>query len=450
MITTKEIAILRLAIDMIKTDNKIHCEEISWVIQLSKQYKYSQEEIQAVHNITFRNAIETIRQLDTASRNEIIDSLREIVSVDNNIDTNERILLTAILMSLHEDSCQKVQIITADARCFENFDKQLIYLNQRECNDIIQTIGNNYTSISRQLKHCDIEFFFFPHIIHKLSASPAYIKQAIELLLPTFSQIEQSELGRYTTSDYCAYIRKIMGEDAEPFKFDAFVMIKIQSSHHYDNHTVDFLCIDCTHNPLDSINRFIDHMDMDIAFDTLPFHGCYRTLLDMISQESKLNYNLLLEDDIFYLYDNHKKIALDIRGTERKTLFTLFLLYGREGINNHTFAQLDCNSQLGQDAITIYRYFANEKNYRLIESALNSENEPSVIVNLRDITKRISHIGFIKKAFSSVASLKSPENYYPVKVKGEHTYNISLPLDKIRVRRYRDDDTEPLNIHFFK
>jgi hypothetical protein len=189
---------------------------------------------------------------------------------------------------------------------------------------------------------------------------------------------------------------------------------------------------------------------MDIAFDTLPFHGCYRTLLDMISQESKLNYNLLLEDDIFYLYDNHIKIALDIRGTERKTLFTLFLLYGREGINNHTFAQLDCNSQLGQDAITIYRYFANEKNYRLIESALNSENEPSVIVNLRDITKRISHIGFIKKAFSSVVSLKSPENYYPVKVKGEHTYNISLPLDKIRVRRYRDDDTEPLNIHFFK
>ena len=75
MITTKEIAILRLAIDMIKTDNKIHCEEISWVNQLSKQYKYSQEEIQAVHNITFRNAIETIRQLDTASRNEIIDSL---------------------------------------------------------------------------------------------------------------------------------------------------------------------------------------------------------------------------------------------------------------------------------------------------------------------------------------------------------------------------------------
>ena len=197
------------------------------------------------------------------------------------------------------------------------------------------------------------------------------------------------------------------------------------------------------------MEQIIKSLSFEILHEAIPYEGCYRTFFEMISEKSKQNPPLLLSGYSFYL-KGRKNIALDIRGSERKTLFAIFLLYGSEGISNSTFATLTKDSPLGRDIITIYRYFANEKNYNLIESALQSNEEPNVIVNLRDISKRNSHIGYIKRAFTAIASLKDAELYFPRNIKGKHTYNISLKQELIRAKHHTDEDEVLLSIAYFK
>ena len=446
---SKEIAILRLIIDLIMADNKIHRDEVSWAKNLSSRYQYTGEDMIKVHDIGFGEAIKTLQQLDTVSRNEVITSLREIISIDNETDISERIIMTAAMMAMHEDTCQNVQIISTEACAFDNFDRQLIYLEQKANPAITQAIEGCYTAISRQLKSLDIEFFFYPHIVQQLIQSQPHIKPAIELLVPTFSSIEQCEIGHYKTSDYCSYIHSMMGNNAEPFLFDSFLMLKIQSSFRKDKHTADFICINCSQKPVETILRLIDHLSVEATTQVIPYHGCYRTFFDMISQRSKRNYNILLEGNLFYLYDGYRKISLNIQGSERKTLFALFLLHANEGISNDTFAQLNRKSNLGKESIAIYRYFANEKNFQQIESDLTNNIDPAVITNLRDITKRNSHIGYIKRAITSITSLKEPQNYYPQNIKGEYTYNILLSSDKIFAKHHSKMCTQPLTLDFF-
>ncbi|MBQ2979599.1 MAG: TerB family tellurite resistance protein [Bacteroidaceae bacterium] len=447
MYMSKEIAILRLVIDLIKADNKMHREEISWTEMLSKRYSYTADDLLQVHNVSFQEAITILQQLGSGERNEVIELLREIISIDNDIDTNERILIAAILMALHDDTSGHVQVLTADARGFEGYDRQFIYLEKKPCASCQQAVEQVYASISRQLRAFDIDFFFYPRVLQHILHMQPHLTPAINLLIPTFSHVDKEYLSAYTTCDFTKYVHGLMGAQAEPFRFDAFFMLKIQSNHRQEHPTVDFLCIEISQQPTDIFNRFIDSLAIE-EDSAIPFYGCYRTLFDMISCESKQNYDLMLDGDLFYLC-GEKKIVLDIRGSERKTLFALFLLYGEEGISNNAFAQIGCDTKLGQEAIAIYQYFANAKNYEQVEVALSNDEEPTVIANLRDIAKRNSHIGYIKRAFMAIPSLKSPQLYYPQNKKGGYCYNIMLSHDSVKAKHHSDDNTHPFTFEFF-
>ena len=196
------------------------------------------------------------------------------------------------------------------------------------------------------------------------------------------------------------------------------------------------------------MEHIIKSLSFEIPQESIPYEGCYRTFFEMLSEKSKQNYPLLLSGYSFYLKGS-ENIALDIKGSERKTLFTLFLLHGEEGISNSAFASLSKDSQLWHEIITIYRYFANEKNYELVENALHSNEEPNVIINLRDISKRNSHIGFIKRAFTSIRSIQEANQYYPQNIKGKYTYNITLDKNLIKARHYTDECEVELSLAFF-
>lgn len=450
MTTSREISILKLVIDLIKVDNKLHQKEISWIESLTTHFQFTNEELQQAHEISLSDAIATLKLLDIDEREKILNLFREIIVADNNIDTNERILHAAIQLALQGNSLDKTQIITVEAQNFDNYDHQLIYLEHRDCPHITDAISQSYKAISRQLRSCDIDFFFYPHIVGQYTQSHSYINPAFNLLFPNFSQNEsRNVLAESNTQDFCSHIHKMMGKDVELPQFEAFFILKIQSSHSADNHTVDFLCLQCDANPRETIDRLIECIDIEPQHNDIPYKGCYRTFFEMLSEKSKCEYDILLEGDLYYIVHGSQKIALEIRGAERKTLFALFLLHP-DGICNDTFATLSTQTSLGKDIVAIYRYFAKEKNYETICNALEAGKEPSVICNLRDIAKRNSHIGYIKKAFTAIPSLKNPQLYYPQNIKGAYRYEIGLSSDKIKCKYLSSESIETLHIDFFK
>lgn len=452
MTTTKEISILKLVIDLIKVDNKIHQEEVSWIKTLTAHYHFTTEELQQAHSISLSEAISNLQQLDASERLEILKLFNEIVAIDNNIDINERILHAAIQLALQDNTLDQVQILTVEAENFDNYDRQLIYLEQKENKKLSGNIEKDYRNIKRSLRDFDIDFFFYPHIIQQYTQSQSYIAPAVDLLFPTFSHDKGNSkklLEDYKTRDFCSYIHKMMGTNIQFPPFDAFFMLKIQSSHLSNSHTVDFLCIQSDQQPRVTIDLLIDSLDIELPYEAVPYRGCYRTLFEMISEKSKCEYDILLEGDLFYLSQEEQKMVLEIRGAERKTLFALFLIH-KNGISNRTFATLSTQTALGKEIIAIYSYFAKEKNYETICNALDAGSEPAVISNLRDISKRNSHIGYIKRAFTAIPSLKNPHLYYPRNIKGARTYNIGLSRDKIKGKHLSSNIEEPLKIQFFE
>lgn len=450
MTTSKEISILKLVIDLIKVDNKIHQEEISWIETLTTRYQFSDEELQQAHEISLSEAITTLQRLNVAERNEVLNLFKDIIAADNNIDINERILHTAIQLALQENTLDKTQILTVEAQNFDQYDRQLIYLEQKECRHAADCIAQDYNAIRRQLKSYDIDLFFYPHIAQKYTQSHSYIDPAINLLFPNFSHHDNRKvIGDCSTRDFCAYIHHLMGKDIELPPFDALFILKIQSNHCADKHTVDFLCMQCDRQPRHTIDTFMEYMDVELSQEAIPYLGCYRTFFEMLSEKSKCEYDILLEGDLYYITQGTQKLVLDIRGAERKTLFALFLLH-KNGISNRTFTALSPQTALGKEIVTIYSYFAKEKNYETICNALEAGDEPAVICNLRDISKRNSHIGYIKRAFTNIPSIKSPQLYYPQNIKGARKYTIGLPDDKIKCKHLSSESIEPLHIEFFR
>lgn len=450
---TSRTCILKLIIDLIKVDNRIHRDEINWLQSVTQKYNFTPDDFRAAHAVSFREAIDCLKQLNASVRNNVISLIEQIVSADNDIDLNEQIVLSAIKLSLQENTEKRVCILSADAEKFDHYDRQLIYLEQKKDYRVNLAIEQNISSLRKQLGNIGIDFVYFPFIIKQYIRSLPFITNAAELLFPSFSSGENktavSRIQQYETSDFCSFIRRQMDDNANGFPFNAFFLLKIQDCISSDKRTADFLCLQCSENPGNDIQLLINSLLLELPADTIPYEGCYRTFFEMLSEKSKCNFNLLLENDKFYL-SGDSKIPVTIQGAERKSLFALFLLHGENGISNKDFAEASAKNALGQEIITLYRYFANEKSIEKVDSALAENKEPDVILNLRDPGKRTSHIGFIKKAFLRIVSLKDPQIYYPLNIRGQYSYRIALPDDMKRAKLSTCLPEQPLSICFFK
>lgn len=452
MAISKKISILKLVIDLIKVDNKLHKEEISWIEILCSRYQYTQQELLQAHSITLQEAITTLQQLDSVERAQIIDLIEELVQIDNDIDIDEQILLATIRLSLQDNTYKSTQICSSNFSDFAHYNHQLIYLEKSPNATITNAFDKEYGNLARLLKSYKLDFFYYPVVINRLIQSHHIITPSLEFLFPNFSQMDETEklhlIANLSTVDFTSYIHKLLGKDTENIRFENFLMLKIQSNHTPLGNTTDFICLNCSEEPIASINKLLEAMTFEKDEEIIPYEGCYRTLFEMFSEKSKQNHDLLLIGDMFHLADNCQT-QLDIRGSERKTLYTLFLLYRDIGISNQDFSTMSKDTPLGKLTIKIYRYFANEKNNQLVEEAILANEEPNVIINLRDIAKRNSHIGFIKRAFTSITSLKNPENYYPQNIKGELSYRIHLPDTKIRACHHYENTLHSLTSEYF-
>lgn len=450
---TTRTSILKLIIDLIKVDNKIHRDEIKWLQSLTRQYKFTPENYQTAHTLSFHEAIEHLKKQDPSERQKIISLIEQIASIDNNIDPSEQIILSTIRLALQENTSKRTRILSVNAGKFDRYDKQLIYLEQHTNTPLNQSIEQNLPLLHRQLKNIGIDFFYFPHIIKQYIQAQPFITNITELLFPHFSPDKTGTTAdrilQYDTSDFSAFIHQNMGENTPPFPFDTFYLLKIQDSTATNRTTTDFLCFQSSQNPVKDIQTLIESMLLETPSDTIPYEGCYRTFFEMLSEKSKTNYNLLLENDRFYL-SGKCKIPLTIQGAERKTLFTLFLLHGENGISNKDFVKAAPDTPLGQEIITLYKYFANEKSIEKTDSALAENKEPDVILNLKNPGKRTSHIGFIKKAFTQITLLKDPQIYYPQNIKGQYSYKITLPENMKWAKLANDTPAQQLSLLFFK
>ena len=128
-------SVFKIAVDMIKADNKIHSKEISVLDKLQSSMRLTQEEMDMVHYITLADAVNSLRDLELEIAEELIRIFSGIMKVDSDISFKENLLLTAIVMSCSKESKDWVHVMTSTATENKVSDSQIVYLEKEHCDN---------------------------------------------------------------------------------------------------------------------------------------------------------------------------------------------------------------------------------------------------------------------------------------------------------------------------
>ena len=107
-----KLAVLRIAVDLVKADSRIHGDEISLLASLQEKFALSQDDLDRIHYITLQQAVSSLKELDVFSAEQVVRILEDIMCADNEIDYEENILLTAVFMSISPRSREWCDVLS--------------------------------------------------------------------------------------------------------------------------------------------------------------------------------------------------------------------------------------------------------------------------------------------------------------------------------------------------
>ena len=126
-----KLAVLRIAVDLVKADGRIHGGEVGILASLRERFELSQDDLDRIHYITLQQAVSSLKELDSYSAEAVLGILSEVMCVDNDIDYDENILFTSVYMSLNPQTRDWCNVVSSSGVMDETSLKQILYL---ECN----------------------------------------------------------------------------------------------------------------------------------------------------------------------------------------------------------------------------------------------------------------------------------------------------------------------------
>ena len=124
-----KLAVLRIAVDLVKADSRIHGDEISLLASLQDKFALSQDDLDRIHYITLQQAVSSLKELDVFTAGQVAQILEDIMCVDNEIDYEENILLTSVFMSISPATRDWCDVLSVQNVMDETSMKQVLYLD---------------------------------------------------------------------------------------------------------------------------------------------------------------------------------------------------------------------------------------------------------------------------------------------------------------------------------
>ncbi len=346
-------SILKIAIELVKADNKIHSKEISVLDSLQDVLGLPQEELDLVHYTSLSDAVVVIKQMESTMVEAVMEVLNSIMRIDSDIDFEENLLFAAVTMSCLPSSRNWATILSVSDLDFEIPAKQIVYLEKRHSDDAHVVLDDKYDNllISKAFGDIGLSLFYIPNILGDLGLSGGLsdkfglLQRSISFLMPAGDMLKveglKDSLVSFDSSTFFRVVSSRFGLNYDFFPFNAFLLVKIRGSVVLDDdntmrNTVDFFCLDISsdvkHRILSFVSLFGDNTYM------LPYDGYYRLLFDYFSSESKLDSEILLDGDFNFTLPSigGKRIPFE-SSPQARTLYLLLLKYGKKGISQELF-----------------------------------------------------------------------------------------------------------------
>lgn len=478
--TLEKKAVFKIAIELVKADKRIHSKEVMILDRLQSDLKLDQEEIDFIHYYSLSEAISTIRAMESSQIIALLELFNGIIRIDSDISLHENLLISAITMACHEKYRSWARVISAADIRVEIPTNQIIYLEKSFCAKTHETFDDKYDNllISKALGDVGFDFFYLPSVLSELGLQHleasgennrfSLLRKSLSFIMPAGDRGKvnnlASELGSFDSSIFFRVISSGMNLEPDFFPFDSFMLVKIGDSVVLDDNSsservTDFLCIDLRADVKKRILSFVSHFDEQR--DVIPYEGYYKLLYDHFSAESKINSDIVIDLSYNFCLENldNQKVPFE-SAPQTKTLYLLLLKAGKVGIRQRVFMQAaeylkslensSCSNEEGFNLSKIKSQLRELNtdwsillfNTITIYQALSTKNEQKsnyLTYILSIISHRSSLKNYVNKAFSSIAGLSCPRQYYIQYDKEFGTYHIEAGLSLFYIEEGKGD-----------
>lgn len=337
-----KLAVMRLAVDLIKADNQIFGEEVAVLTQLQNQFGLSQQDVDGIHYITLQQAIEALKDLDAEAASAVVGLMNQIMCVDNDIDYDENILLTSIKMSISPRSREWCKVISATNVMDETSQRQIMYLEDVPSENVHKVFDDKYDRllITKAFTDLGLDFFYLPDAIGGLDSY--LLQSAMKYLVPSAiaSALDTDEKD-FDPSEFFYFLLSRYNIPLESVMSHSFLLLKIRDSYFFDDgnnlaKAVDFLVMDLSDDVKSRIYAFVSKFDK--RGKQIPYEGCYKILCDFLGSEAKVVSHILLDARYdFHLRDSKRTPVVFESSPQSRTFFLLMLKYGEQGVLQRIF-----------------------------------------------------------------------------------------------------------------
>ena len=348
---TQRRAVMKLAVELVKADDRIHSKEVAVLDELQSGLGLDQEELDLTHYLSLESAVDCLKNLEEEPTRRIINLFNEIMCSDNDIDFEENLLLSSISMSCGIGSRDWCRILSASAPESEVPEKQIVFLESKVSEAAHLVLDDKYDNllISKAFGDIGIEFFYLPDIVREFvkhledDDRSGLFQRSMEYLVPAGDKIKlnhlKESLATLDTGTFYHLILSRFNIAPERIPYPAFLLTKIRDSHILDDsdtmrRTVDFLCINLSSEVKKRILAFVSRFDE--RRDLLSYKGYYRFLYDYLSSEAKTANPITINAKGDFILESGDIIRFK-SAPQAKTLYLLLLSRGGKGISQADF-----------------------------------------------------------------------------------------------------------------
>ena len=468
-------AVFKLAVELVKADKRIHSQEVFALKSLQEALSLEQEQVDLIHYSTMQNAIGILKGVDDVSKAALCGLFGSIMCSDNDIDFDERILLSSVTMSISSESETWCSVITVPFVDSQSSERQIIFLEKQHCASAHCVFDDAYDNllISKAFSDIGLKLLYLPDIMKRLSSQLGLqsksqdgkfelLKRSMEFIVPAGNKIKLNNLDSALESlDTPTFLRVVLSRydlSTEIVPYDAFLLLKISDSQVLNDSNAlegntNFLCIDLSRDVKKRIFEFISRFDEQDHL--ISYEGYYKFIYDYLSSESKSVRPIRLDAGFqFYAGDDTSRQIVFESSPQARTFYLLLLFYGSYGIHQSIFNEsvdileaanvgkyvrdgvfdyLAFKSRLIKMGGEASRLIVNTMEIYRCVSTKDDEN-PDFIRYVENILKHRSSLkNYINKGFAACEVLANSDRFMVSYDSKSKSYSVSAAMSNFRI-----------------
>ncbi len=450
MKTKERIAIARIFSDLIKADRIIDIGEMEYWDKICSKYSISKEMEAKAQEITFSEALKTIRDSDDyISKAGFLEDCRAMTTSDGFCAHSEALLMIALILTLDDDCPFSVDTISIPKSSF-NFDvATALYIENEYDPETNEAIQKWYRMIYKEFQLAGFHFIYLPNVIdHYRKTDKSIFKQILSFLAPSKANREidtiYDNIMEMSTGSFCKDILCNRLEINELRNTFPSLMIKISNDIVSEKQYANYIKIEVAHDIIETVKEFVDLFCEMLSSDVyivnsseerdtqFHYHGFYKQLLDIFLINKDKRSPIVLQPHKNKIKFPEIGATADGMHRRERALYALFLCVGKQGIN---FNMPRTTTELERFNRQMKKLQAQ---YKTIYSMFMGETDTTP--DLGDSRIRGPIIACIRKSIRKLRGLYNPEDYNII-VGDNGSLSVNIEPELVFVESLDDDKT---------